>query len=166
MPIIKPTNKVLAGGTPITEELLTEGTTVRPRTFVVKGAEDHQVVLAGADAVNVLGIVEEDARYPIENTFPDGHPVKVLSGPIVVVGILAENQTIVKGDRLKTAANGELQKHVETLAVDAGTTTVTSTAANGEIVSGFATDPIVAIALETISTGAGETKPILVRLVI
>jgi hypothetical protein len=84
----------------------------------------------------------------------------------LVVGILAENQSIVKGDRLKPAANGQVQKHVETLSVDAGTTTVTSTAANGAIVSGFALDPIVAIAEETISTGAGETKPILMRLVI
>lgn len=166
MPFVKPSNTVLVGGTPIIEDLETEGTTVKPRLLVVKGTADHQVVLAGADAVNVQGIVKEDGRSPIDDAFPDAHPVKVIKGPAIVVGILAQNQTINKGDRLKPAANGQVQKHVETLSVDAGATAVTSTAANGAIVSGFATDPIVAIAEETISTGAGETKNIVMRLVI
>jgi hypothetical protein len=166
MPFGKPENKVIAGGSPIIEELKAEGVNVKPRLLVVRGTDDGKVVPAGADATNVQGIVKEDARLPIDQAFPEGHEVQVIKGPCLVVGILAENQSIVKGDRLKPAANGEIQKHVETLSVDAGATTVTSTAANGAIVSGFALDPIVAIAEETISTGVGETKPILMRLVI
>jgi hypothetical protein len=47
MPFVKPSNKILVGGNPIVEELITEGTSCKPGLFVKKGTADHQVQLAG-----------------------------------------------------------------------------------------------------------------------
>lgn len=146
MPFVKPTNKVLVGGNPIVEELETEGTAVKPRLLVVKGTGDHQVSPAGAGATNALGVVDRDKEYGIDDAFPDGHPVRVLKGNIIVVLILAASQTITKGQKLMAAANGEVQAF--------------SAAAAGDSAK------IIGYAEETISTGVGETKPIMVRLVI
>ena len=71
MPFVKPTNKILVGGTPLVEELVTEGTSVKPGLFVIKGTGDHQVGLAGDGAKNVLGIVDGDPRYKLADAFPD-----------------------------------------------------------------------------------------------
>jgi hypothetical protein len=156
MPVAKPTNKVLAGGTPFIEELQAEGVNVKPRLLVVKGTGDHQVVPAGANARNVLGIADIDPRKKIDDAFADGDPVKVISGPVAVVGILAESQTINKGDKLRAAANGQVQAlQADQPVNEGGTSTYT-----------IYYDRTVAIALETISTGVGETKPILMRLVV
>lgn len=109
MPFVKPLNKILVAGTPIVDECITEDTNVKPGLLVVKGTSDSQVVLAGAGALNVLGVVDADPRYPITQTFPSGHPVKVLKGPIVAVLTLAASQTITKGRRMQAAANGQVQ---------------------------------------------------------
>lgn len=65
MPFVKPSNKILVGGEPLSEELVTEGTSVKPGLLVIKGTGDHQVGLAGDGARNVLGVADYDARYPI-----------------------------------------------------------------------------------------------------
>lgn len=146
MPFIRPTNKVLVAGNPIVDESLTEGTSIKPRLLVVKGTGDHQVSLAGAGAANVLGAVDYDSRYKIDDAFPDAHSVRVLKGNIVVVLILAASQTITKGQKLMAAANGEVQAF--------------SAAAAGDSAK------IIGYAEESVTTGVGETKPIMVRLVI
>lgn len=170
MPFVKPKHKVLVGGTPIVDEVVAEGTTLKPRLFVIRGTADHQAVLAGDGATRPLGILDKDRRYPITDAFADKAPVKVLKGSIVVVAILAANQSITKGQGLACAADGQVKAGATlSVSVPSGTTTVTSTAAQPDLTEAGSVPPggiIVAYSEETISTGAGETKPILVRLVI
>ena len=147
MPYGKPTNKILVSGNPITDECVTEGASVKPGLLVIKGTGDHQVGLAGAGALNVLGVVDIDPRYKMTDAFPDKHPVKVLKGNIVTVLTLAASQTISKGRRMQAAANGQAQGFP-------------ATPAAGDI------EKLVAYAEESVTTGAGETKPIMARLVI
>lgn len=147
MPYGKPTNKILVAGNPIIDECVTEGTSVKPGLLVVKGTGDHQVGLAGAGALNVLGVVDIDPRYKMTDTFADKFPVKVLKGPIVVMLTLAASQTIAKGRRMQAAANGQVQGFP-------------TTPAAGDI------EKLIGYAEESVTTGAGETKPIMVRLVI
>jgi len=147
MPYVRPTNKVLVGGNPIVDECVTEGTSVAPRLLVIKGTADNQVGLAGAGALNVLGVVDVDPRYNIANTFSNNFPVKVLKGSIVVVLTLAASQTIAKGRRLQAAASGQVQGFP-------------TTPAAGDI------EKLIAYAEESVTTGAAETKPIMARLVI
>ena len=154
MPFVKPSNKILVGGTPLSEELLTEGASVKPGLFVKKGSGDHQVGLAGDKARNVLGVVDYDARYPIADAFPDKHPVRVLKGNIVVVCTLKSGQNVAKGARLMAAANGELQELTAQVVDESGTGSYT-----------LYFDLLVGYAEESVDASGGA-KPIMVRLVI
>ena len=169
MVFIKPTNKILIGGTPLVEELVTEGTTCKPGLFVKKGTADHQVQLAGDGAKNPLGVLDADPRYPIANAFPDKHPVQVMKGPIVVVATLLTGNNVTKGQALICAANGKLKAAADiAVQVPSGTTTVTSTAAQPDLTEIGSIPPygvIVAFAEESVDASA-EDKPIMVRLVI
>ena len=154
MPFVKPSNKILVGGTPLSEELLTEGASVKPGLFVKKGSGDHQVGLAGDKARNVLGVVDYDARYPIADAFPNKHPVRVLKGNIVVVCTLKSGQNVAKGARLMAAANGELQEIMTQTVDESGTGSYT-----------LYFDLLVWYAEESVDASGGA-KPIMVRLVI
>ena len=154
MPFVKPSNKILVGGTPLSEELLTEGASVKPGLLVKKGTGDHQVGLAGDKARNVLGVVDYDARYPIADTFPNKHPVRVLKGNIVVVCTLKSGQNVAKGARLMAAANGELQEITTQNVDESGTGSYT-----------LYFDLLVGYAEESVDASGGA-KPIMVRLVI
>jgi len=144
----------LVGGTPLSEELLTEGASVKPGLFVKKGSGDHQVGLAGDKARNVLGVVDYDARYPIADAFPDKHPVRVLKGNIVVVCTLKSGQNVAKGARLMAAANGELQELTAQVVDESGTGSYT-----------LYFDLLVGYAEESVDASGGA-KSIMVRLVI
>jgi len=169
MPFIKPTNKILVGGQPLVEELVTEGTSCKPGLFVVKGTADHQVGLAGDGAKNPLGILDSDPRYPITDTFPDKHPVRVLKGPIVVVATLASGNNVSKGQALVCAANGQVKAAADiSVQVPSGATAVTSTAAQPDLTEIGSIPPygvIVGFAEESVDASAAA-KSIMVRLVI
>ncbi len=154
MPYVKPQNKILVGGAPLVEELQSEGTSIKPGLLVKKGTGDHQVALAGAVAKDILGVVDYDPRYKITDTFPDGHPVRVLKGPIVVVLTLASGENVAKGARLEAAANGEVQAHTGQDVNEGGTSTYTIT-----------WDTIIGYAEESVDASGGAEQ-IMVRLVI
>jgi hypothetical protein len=154
MPFVKPSNAILVGGSPLVEELVTEGTSVKPGLLVIKGTGDHQVGLAGDGARNVLGVVDSDPRYKITDAFPDKHPVRVLKGPIVVVCTLKSGQNVAKGARLDAAANGELKANAGKAVNEGGTATYT-----------IYWDTIIGYAEESVDASAAA-KPIMVRLVI
>lgn len=149
MPFVRPSNKILVAGNPVVEECLGENTgasdDLKPGMLCIKGTGDHQVKYAGAAAVNVAGVADFDPRYKITDAFPEGTSLRVLSGAIVVVLTLAASQTINKGDKLIAAANGQVQAYPAT------------PAAGDE-------EKIVAVAKESVTTGAGETKPIMAEL--
>jgi len=169
MPFVRPTNKILVAGSPLVEELVTEGTSVKPGLFVKKGTADHQVGLAGDGEKKPLGVADYDPRYKISDTFPDKHPVRVLKGPIVVVATLASGNNVVKGAPLVCAANGKLKAAADiSVSVPSGTTTVTSNAAQPDLVEIGSIPPygvIVGFAEESVDASAKD-KPIMVRLVI
>jgi hypothetical protein len=169
MPFVKPSNKILVGGTPIVEELITEGTSCKPGLFVKKGTADHQVMLAGDGEQKPLGVLDADPRYPITQAFPDKHPVRVLKAPAVVVATLASGNNVVKGAPLVCAANGKLKAAATiSVIVPSGSTQVTSNAAQPdlqEIGSIPPYGPIVAYAEESVDASAAD-KSIIVRLVI
>ena len=144
----------MVGGTPLSEELVTEGASVKPGLFVKKGTGDSQVGLAGDKARNVLGVVDYDARYPIADAFPNKHPVRVLKGNIVVVCTLKSGQNVAKGARLMAAANGELQEITTQVVDESGTGSYT-----------LYFDLLVGYAEESVDASGGA-KSIMVRLVI
>jgi hypothetical protein len=169
MTLVRPTNKVLVGGAPIVDELVTEGTTCKARLFVKKGTADHQVTLAADGEKKPLGILDREKDIPIDNTFPDKQSVRVMKAPAVVVGILASGNNVAKGAALICAADGKLKAAADiSVSVPSGSTTVTSTAAQPDLTEIGSIPPygvIVAFAEESVDASGGD-KPIMVRLVI
>jgi len=169
MPFVRPTNKILVGGQPLIEELVTEGTTCKPGLFVKKGTADHQVQLAGDGEQKPLGVLDADPRYKITDAFADKFPVRVLKAPAVVVATLASGNNVVKGAPLVCAANGKLKAAAAiAVSVPAGATAVTSTAAQPDLLEIGSIPPygvIVGFAEESVDASAAD-KSIMVRLVI
>jgi len=148
-PFVRPSNKILVGGAPIVEECVAENTgasdDLKPGMLCIKGTADHQVKYAGAAAVNVVGVVDYDARYPITDAFAEGTSVRVLKAPAVVVLTLASGQSVANGDKLIAAASGECQEFPGT------------PSAGDE-------EKIIGVAEETVDA-SGAAKPIMVRLI-
>jgi len=169
MPYVRPANKILVAGSPLVEELVTEGANVKPGMFVIKGTGDHQVQPAGDGAKNPLGVADYDARYKITDAFADKSSVRVLKGPIVVVLTLASGNNVSKGQALVCAANGEVKAAADiSVTVPAGATAVTSTAAQPDLTEIGSIPPygvIVGFAEESVDASAAA-KSIMVRLVI
>lgn len=169
MPFVKPSNKILVAGAPLSEECVTEGTTVKPGLFLKKGTADHQVTLAGDGEKKPVGVADYDPRYKISDAFPDKHPVRVLKGPIVILATLLSGNNVVKGAALVCAANGKLKAAADiSVSVPSGAVAVTSTAAQPDLTEIGSIPPygvIVAFAEESVDASA-EDKPIMARLVI
>lgn len=147
-PFVRPSNKILVGGAPIVEECVAENTgasdDLKPGMLCIKGTGDHQVKYAGDEAVNILGVVDYDARYVITDAFVEGTNVRVLKAPAVVVLTLASGQSVAKGDKLVAAASGECKAYP-------------ATPATGD------EEKIIGIAEETVDASGGAL-PIMVRL--
>jgi hypothetical protein len=169
VPFVRPANKILVAGSPLVEELITEGTSVKPGMLVIKGTGDHQVQPAGDGAKNPLGVADYDARYKITDAYPDKSPVRVLKGSIVVVVTLASGNNVSKGQALVCAPNGEVKAAADiAVSVPSGTTTVTSNAAQPDLQEIGSIPPygvIVGFAEESVDASA-EAKPLMMRLVI
>jgi len=170
---VKPANAVVAGGKPIIQELKVEDSTnMYPRRLVKKGTHDDDVVVntAAGNAIGWLGYEQCAPAFKpdtIDSLYATGAKAPVVSGPgLIVVGRLAQGQNVTKGTMLVGAANGELTA-ATALTVKSGATQVTSTAANGSILTGTIGDQgrIVAIAEESVDASS-VAKYILVRSMI
>lgn len=140
---------------------------VRTGRLVARDGSDKKVK-AAADGANsgLVGWVEarvvaDDGSaafdYDRDSDFSADDIVHVLGGPGVIVNArLANGENVTQGDYLVPAAGGEL-KAAATLSVDSGTTAVTSTAANGEIIAGSVPrdGAIVAKAHESVDASGG-----------
>lgn len=115
----KPSNKIIVAGEPLVQELKIETVAnMYPGRLVVKGTTDADIVVAGAPVgkaftkvIGVLGYEQaHDAVKPttVDTIYKILDFVPVLSGSIVVVGSLKDGETVVKGDLLVPAANGEV----------------------------------------------------------
>ena len=143
MPYVKPLHKILVGGDPIVEELVTEGTDVKPGLLAIPGTGDHQVKPAGLSAENVIGVVDYDAKRPLTEAYPNNYSVRILKGNIVVVLTLKSGNNVTKGTRLQSEANGMCKPLPNT--------------ENYQRLIGYAEESVDA---------STEDKPIMVRLVI
>jgi len=169
----KPANKIVAVGEPLVDECKVENiTNMYPGRLVKKGTTDDDIVVNDAQRpLGWLGYEHTHAEFrpdDVDSQYKANAWAAVLFGKgFIVVGRLASGQNVTKGDLLVAAANGEVKKaSVMDGSVDSGTTTVTSTAANGDIITlsgGVAPEgPIVGRAVESVDATT-EAKDILIE---
>jgi len=168
----KPTNRIVVAGEPIVHECKVEtATNMYPGRLVQKGTNDDDIVVGTATGMPIgwLGYEQAHSAYQpstVDTAYSLNDRAPVLNGgKFVIVGRLATGENVSKGDLLVPAANGELKK-ASTLTVAAGATAVTSTAANGDIISGHYGDaPIVARAMESVDASGGAADIMVLSLI-
>ncbi len=167
----KPTNKIVVAGEPLVQimEVETAGTNMLPGRLVVKGTGDHDAAAAGAPAikawVKVIGwlgyehTIKKHRPATVDTVYATAAQAAVLSGGgFVIVASLPAGQTIVKGDKLIPAANGQL--------VILPNFDLNATFNNAEVELELAeAKSIVAIAEESVTSG-GASADIMVRSLI
>ena len=175
MTLNEPANTVVVSATPATsirEMYIETVANMYPKRLVTAGTDSNDMAVCGADGLplGVLGWEDcNDAWKPstISTIYVVLDRAPVISGPGTVVQLsLAISQTIVVGDRLIPLANGTVGK-ADVLITDSGSTAVTSTAADGAIITGDIGDAtVVAIAMEAVTTGGGAGADIMAKLLI
>jgi hypothetical protein len=133
----KPDNSILVAGVPLEMEYEAYGT-IFPGDLVEFETTTCKVKAAQADSNVVLGIADLAMASITQrgasraNAYIAGDQVKVISGPIIVIGRLVASADITCGDNLQAAPSGEIKEFVcgtdnacqligqsiETLAVD------------------------------------------------
>lgn len=158
----QPSNGIVVQGTPKVQHLLIETvTSMYPGRLVKKGTADHQIVVntAGSLAIGVLGYehCQKKDRPATRDTIYTAVVAPVLNGPgTVVLLYVAQSQTIVKGSRLVSAADGMVAL-AAAAAPPSGTVAVVSTSAQPTAAGPLPTSgPEVAIAEESITTTNAE----------
>jgi len=162
---VAPNYAILVGGLPLFHEY-EASTTIYPG-FVVQftGADDPALVKPCADGGNPVGVADLAMAYqtgrgswrkPLcvggardstkDLPYIVGDQVKVISGPIIVMLILDQNENIIPGDKLMCAGSGLVKEYY----------CLTTS------------DPcaLVAEAIEAVITGAGECAYIMAKLLI
>ena len=168
---VKPKNLIVIRGTPHkVEKFVKTATNVYPGRLVTKDTTDAQIKVCGATGIPLGWAGYESTCIPARNNSVDdiyeaGDAIAVeFGGDVVRVATLTTSQTVVAGDRLVQAADGCLQK-ASALSVATGAVDVTSSAANGAIVSGdVGALQVVAIALEAVTTTTATAKIVVASL--
>lgn len=113
--VVKPTNKIVAGGNPLVQELKVEiATNMYPGRLVMKGTNDDDIVVntAAGAAIGWLGYEQANPVFmpaDVDTNYVQNDMAPVLyGGGFLIVGRLASGQNVTKGTRLVAAANGEL----------------------------------------------------------
>ncbi len=171
--VVKPTNKIVAGGTPLVQELMIEtATNMYPGRLVKKGTNDDDIVVntAAGNALGWLGYEQADPAFmptDVDTAYAANDMAPILNGGhFYIVGRLASGQNVTKGTPLVAAANGELTA-ASGLTVASGATQVTSSAANGAILAGtLGTQGIVVAIAEQSVDASGAAADIVVRSLI
>lgn len=140
---IKPTNTIVAAGTPLVQELKVEAAAnMYPGRLVIKGTNDDDVSVAGAAAANCAGWLGYEQTAPAYRpSTPDtiyviNDQAAVLNGGgFVVVGTLTTSQTIAKGAKLESGADGTLQALAAGTLVGYAEESVTTTGATADIMT-------------------------------
>jgi hypothetical protein len=165
-----PANGVLAGGQPLVQELIvgSDAAALYPGRLVVRSADGADYVKeAGDGAQNVIGWAGIPYNKGKDDQLAQGDIIPVYNGGgFRILTTLANGQTVQKGDYLVVTTGGKVKKATQ-LNIRSGSTTVTSTAANGNIVDGSvpAEGIIVAVAEEDKDATAGD-QPLVVRSLI
>jgi hypothetical protein len=169
-----PNNKILVAGTPLIQELNVENATnMYPGRLVKKGTNDNDVTVSGAAGICFGWLGYEQCTnagfMPTDKTtnYAANAQAPVLyGGGFVVLGKLAANQTVVKGDRLVAAADGMVSKAAPAVTKD-GSTQVTSSAAKEAPISGTVPEGgiVVGIAMESVTTTTAAADIMVLSLI-
>ncbi|WP_319506008.1 hypothetical protein [uncultured Methanolobus sp.] len=113
--VVKPANKIVAGGSPLEQELKIENVTnMYPGRLVKKGTNDDDMVVntAAGATLGWLGYEQTNPAFmptDIDTIYAlDDMAAVLYGGSFLIVGSLASGQNVTKGARLKAAADGEL----------------------------------------------------------
>ncbi|WP_342303636.1 hypothetical protein [Methanolobus sp. ZRKC5] len=171
--VVKPANKIVAGGKPLEQELKIEtDTNMYPGRLVKRGTNDDDMVVntAAGPALGWLGYEQTNPVFmptDVDTIYAQNDMAAVLyGGGFLIVGRLASGQNVTKGTRLVAAANGELTA-ATSIVVDTGSTPVTSGAANGAIVSGSIPDEglVVAITQQSVDASSAASDILVLSLI-
>lgn len=168
----KPNNKIVVAGDPLVmQQKIETATNCYPGRLVKKGTNDDDVVVntAGGSPTGWLGYEQIGIGVPddVDSIYPVNAQAPVLyGGKFVIVGHLASGENVAKDDLLVPAANGELKK-ASAIAVASGATQVTSSSANGAIVSGsIPTEGLpVAKAMESVNATSAAADIMVLSLI-
>jgi hypothetical protein len=169
-----PDRAILVAGRPHVQELKIETVAdMYAGRIVKKGTTDAdmQAGTAGCTPLGVLGWEQTNAKHRpalISTIYLVNALAAVLSGPMIVK-LLLSTDTVVKGDALVAGANGKVRKaSALSVTVPAGGTTVTSDAAQPNLVEAGSTmpgGPILAYAEESQDASGGD-KAIIAKWVL
>ncbi len=172
MVITQPDQGVIVTGNPLIDHLVVEtATTMIPGNLVTKGTADKDIIVCTA-STNPVGWLsyeyahasyqpaDRDTAYGADEFAPVAY-----GGGFTILGTLASGNNVTKGMRLKPAAAGQLDIAVTALTIDAGTTAVTSTLANGAVIAGDAGGIVVAIAMESVNASAAAKRCAVLSLI-
>lgn len=172
MVLKKPSGRIVAVGDPLVDELKVEtATNMYPGRLVKKGTNDDDIVVCDASGKPVGWLGWEQAAGPYRPSTiataygaDDWAPV-LYGGHFVIKAKLANGENVSKGAFLVPAANGQV-KEASAFEVDSGGTSVTSSAANGAIISGEVGDNIiVGIAMESVDASSGAKDILVLSLI-
>jgi len=170
--IQKPTNRIVAAGEPIViQQNVETATNMYPGRLVIKGTNDNDIAVCGAAGISTgwLGYEQVGTGMPttIDTIYAAGAQAPVLmGGGFVVVGYLAQSQTIVKGDRLVAAAGGMVSK-AAAATVTTGSATASAVVSTTPTVTGSVGigGIVVGIAMQTITTTSAEADILVLSLI-
>lgn len=171
--MVHPTNKIVLDSTGIhtqTKKVET-ATTMYPGRLVKRGTNDDDVVVgtAGADVYGWLGYEQTSKKHrpaTVDTIYLINAQVAVINGPgIIVVASLADGETITKGERVCSAAAGEVVA-ATAAAPPSGTVAMTSTGAQATMAGQLSTAGIVVGIAEESKTASGSSEDLLVRSLI
>jgi hypothetical protein len=146
-------------------------TSMYPGTLVKRGTNDDDIVCAtaGSDAYGWIGYEDTAKKYrqaTVTTICVQNDQVDVFWGPgVVFAALIANGQTITKGERLVTTAAGELAA-ATAAAPASGTVAVVSTGAQPTMAGPLPTSGIVVATAEESVTTSGANARKLVRSLI
>jgi len=160
----QPSNGIIVSGTPDVQWLKIENATnMYPSRLVKKGTNDGEVLVCGAGekGIGFLGYehaTKKDRPATRDTIYTVSVQAPVLKGKAtVILGYLAQAQTVVKGDKLVAAAAGMLSLASAAKFATSTAAAVLGGTASPTVAGNISTEgPIVATAEESVATTDAE----------
>ncbi len=112
--IVKPANQIVAYGDPLAVEMEiganATAAKMLPGRVVIFDDVDQTVKEAGAKAASVAGFLEIAPAKKKTDAYSVGDQAQVVVGECLAVLTLLANESVTRGDKLVTAADGKLAK--------------------------------------------------------
>ena len=110
--VVQPTNAILYAGQPVymEYEVLTN-TTMYPGRLVITDTNEWSIKVAGAGALNVLGVLDVEPNELRETIYGVGDQARVITGDVIVLLKKASGSTITVGLQVEAAAAGMVREY-------------------------------------------------------